>query len=152
MRERVYGSIACLSTLLVLAGYPAPGDPWASVVDVLIATGGLWSASVLAEVMAHIGAHGSTPKGPEVRHIAWVSGQIMAASAVPLLLLVLAALRVLSDHAAVWSGVWVLVAEMGIFAFLAVHHASLSRWNKVLLTASLVLLGLVVVLLKTLAH
>ncbi len=151
LRERIYGSIACLSTLLVITGYPVD-HPWTSVIDVLVATGGLWTASVLAEIVAHIGTHGSTPQGSEVRHITWVSGQIMAASAVPLVLLVLAGLEVMSDHTAVWSGVWVLVAEMGLFAFLTVRRTSLGRWRKMILIASLVGLGLVVVVLKTLSH
>ncbi len=152
LRERIYGSIACLSTLLVITGDTALAHPWSNVLDVVVATGGLWAASVLAEVVAHLGAHGSTPDARELRHIFWVSGQIMAASAVPLVLLALAGLRVLSAHTAVWSAVWVLVAEMGLFAFLTVRHTSLSLLRKVVLIASLVVLGLAVVLLKTLAH
>lgn len=152
LRERIYGSIACLSTLLVLTGYAGMEHPWTDAADVLLATGGLWTASVLAEVIAHIGAHGSMPRGREVRHISWVSGQIMAASAVPLALLVLAGVRVLSAHTALWSAVWVLVAEMGLFAFLAVRRTSLTMWGKLLLTTSLIALGLLVVFLKTLAH
>ena len=152
LRERIYGSIACLATLLVITGYGPLDHPWTDVADVAVATGGLWTASVLAEVIAHIGSHGTTPDAREVRHITWVSGQIMAASALPLLLLVLAGLDVLPTAAAVWSGVWVLVAEMGLFAFFAVRRTTLSRWRKVVLIASLVALGLLVVLLKTLAH
>ena len=152
LRERIYGSIACLATLLVITGYGPLNHPWTDVADVAVATGGLWTASVLAEVVAHLGAHGTTPDAREVRHITWVSGQIMAASALPLLLLVLAGLGVLSTTVAVWSGVWVLVAEMGLFAFFAVRRTSLGRWRKLALISALVALGLLVVLLKTLAH
>ena len=152
LRERIYGSIACLSTLLVITGYPALEHPWTSVVDVLIATGGLWTASSLAEIVSHLGAHRSPPKATEIRHLIWVSGQIMAASAVPLALLVLSAVHVLPLHAAVWSGVWVLIAEMGLLAYATVRRTSLQWWGKAALIGSLVALGLLVVFLKTLAH
>jgi hypothetical protein len=152
LRERIYGSIACLSTLLVITGSEHLDRPWSTALDVLTSTGGLWTASVLAELIAHLGAHRSTPGLREVRHISWVSGQIMAASAVPLALIVLAGFDVMSLHAAVWSAVWTLVAEMGIFASLAVRSTSLKWWGKSILIASLVVLGLLVVFLKTLAH
>lgn len=152
LRERIYGSIACLSTLLVITGGEPLDHPWEKLLDVLIATGGLWTASVLAEYMSHLGAHQQAPGLREIRHMLWVSGQIMVASAVPLALLLLAVVDLISLHAAVWVGVWVLIVEMGIIAFLAVHSTSLKWWAKLLLIAALVLLGLLVVLLKTLTH
>lgn len=152
LRERVYGSITCLSTLLVITGYQPLDHPWSKLFDVMIATGGLWTASVLAEVISHLGAHQKAPGPREMRHIFWVSGQIVAASTIPLVLLLLAALTVIPLHSAVWAGVWVLVAEMGVFAFLAVRGTSLSRRARTLLIAALLLLGLLVVVLKNLAH
>ena len=152
LRERIYGSIACLSTLLVITGYDPLEHPWEKALDVLIATGGLYSASVLSEYVAHIGIHKVTPDRKEIRHILWVSGQIMAASAAPLVLLVLAGFHAMSLHAAVWSGVWVLVAEMGLFALFAVRKTALTWWGRALLVVALLVLGLVVVILKSLAH
>ena len=152
LRERIYGSIACLSTLLVITGYSPLEHPWEKALDVLIATGGLYTASVLSEYVAHLGIHKVTPDRKEIRHIFWVSGQIMAASAIPLVLLVLAGIHALSLHTAVWVGVWVLVAEMGLFALFAVRKTALSRWGRTLLVGALLVLGVAVVFLKTLAH
>ncbi len=152
LRERIYGSIACLSTLLVISGYDPLQRPWEKAVDVLTATGGLYLASVLSEYVAHIGVHRVPPNRREVRHMLAVSGQIMAASSVPLALLVLAGLHVLQLHTAVWTGIWILVAEMGLFAFVAVRRTDLKWWGELLLVGSLVVLGLLAVLLKTLAH
>ena len=152
LRERIYGSIACLSTLLVITGYTPLEHPWEKVLDVLIATGGLYLASVLSEYIAHIGVHQSTPDPKELRHIFWVSGQIMAASTAPLVLLVLAGFHLLPLHTAVWIAVWVLVAEMGLFALAAVRRTALTWWNRTLLVGALVGFGLIVVFLKTLAH
>lgn len=152
LRERIYGSIACLSTLLVLTGYSPLEHPWEKLLDVLIATGGLYTASVLSEFVAHLGVHGLTPDRKEIRHILFVSGQIMAASTVPLILLGLSGFGAIALHGAVWAGVWTLIAEMGVFALLAVRKTSLTWWRRVVLVLSIVGLGLVVVFLKTIAH
>ncbi|SDP20690.1 hypothetical protein SAMN04515671_3252 [Nakamurella panacisegetis] len=152
LRERIYGSIACLSTLLVITGYTPLEHPWEKALDVLIAAGGLYSASVLSEFVAHLGVHRVTPDGKDLRHMLWASGQIMAASALPLALLALAGLNAVRLHTAVWVGVWVLVAEMGLFALLAVRHTALKWWGRALLVVILLALGLGVVVLKTLAH
>ncbi|MGI8591044.1 MAG: hypothetical protein ACR2M5_08660 [Nakamurella sp.] len=151
LRERIYGSIACLSTLLIITGYPL-SQPWGEVVDVLVATGGLWAASVLSDYVAHLAVHQHTPTGRELAHMVRVSGQIIGASAVPLLLLVLAGLAILPSHTAVWIGIWVLVAEMGLFALVSVRRTSFPWWGRFLLIVSLMALGLLVVFLKTLAH
>ncbi len=92
----------------------------------LIATGGLWTASVLAEFIAHLGAHQAPPTAPQLRHLLWVSGQIMAASAVP--------------------------PGWRVFAFPAVRSTPLRWWSRILLIASLLVLGLLVVFLDTLDH
>jgi hypothetical protein len=50
LRERIYGGIAGLSTLLVLLRYTeTDGSAWTAVIDVAIATGGLWAASLFAD-------------------------------------------------------------------------------------------------------
>jgi hypothetical protein len=56
LRERIYGGIACLSTLLVLVRPEADTTAWRVFVDVVVATGGLWAASLLADYVAHLAA------------------------------------------------------------------------------------------------
>ena len=64
LRERIYGGIACLSTLLLLLRDPADGSSaWSLVLDVVVATGSLWAASLLADVVSHLAAHGTAPRG-----------------------------------------------------------------------------------------
>ena len=50
-----------------------------------------------------------------------------------------------------WVSAGLLVAEMGLFALLAVRRTRLPWWKQLLLMAGLVALGLVVIGLKT-AH
>jgi len=48
LRERLYGAISCLAMLAVLARYTsADTNAWTRVLDVAVATGGLWAASLL---------------------------------------------------------------------------------------------------------
>ncbi len=93
LRERIYGGIACLSTLLVLARPEAEANAWRVFGDVAVATGGLWAASVLADFVAHLAAHGRGLRGREAASTLRASGQILEAAYVPLLLLALAGHR-----------------------------------------------------------
>jgi hypothetical protein len=92
LRERIYGGIACLSTLLLLLRYPGEEpSAWPVVLDVVVATGSLWAASVLADLVAHMAAHGVAPRGAEAGRMFRMSGQILEAAVVPLVLLVVEA-------------------------------------------------------------
>lgn len=153
LRERIYGGIACLSTLLLLMR--DPGDEpsaWPLVLDVVVATGSLWAASLLADVVAHLAAHGSAPRGAEAGRMVRTSGQILEAAVIPVVLLVLSGLRVLTTERAISAGVWVSVVTLGLFALLAVRRTKLAWWKRSLLVAALLGLGALVVVLKTLAH
>src|SRR5258708_36784721 len=67
LRDRLYGAISGLATLAVLARYTS-ADPnaWTRVLDVAVATGGLWAASLLADCAAHVRAHRQAPLGQTV--------------------------------------------------------------------------------------
>jgi hypothetical protein len=53
LRERLYGAISGLATLAVLSRYTsADTNAWTRVLDVAVATGGLWAASLLADWVA----------------------------------------------------------------------------------------------------
>jgi hypothetical protein len=153
LRERIYGDIACLSTLLVLTQQTeATGSAWSAVLDVVVATGGLWAASVLAEYVAHLGIHGSTPKGWEFVRLLRTSGQILQAATLPCLLLIAAGFGWWELRSALWTSIWLLIATMGVFALLAARRTALSWWGRALLVLALLMLGTVVVAIKMLAH
>ncbi|OPX12574.1 hypothetical protein B1790_03170, partial [Mycobacterium sp. AT1] len=59
LRERLYGAISCLATLAVLSRHAdADTDAWELVLDVALASGGLWAASLLAHWVSHLAVHG----------------------------------------------------------------------------------------------
>jgi hypothetical protein len=153
LRERIYGGVACLGTLLVLLGHPeADATAWIAVADVAVTAGGLWAASVFADFVAHLAAYGQGPGGPEASRLLRASAQILEASAVPLLLLVIAGLGGMELDTALVAGVWVSVVTLGLFALLAARRTPLSLWKRAVLVLALVALGALVVAVKTLAH
>lgn len=106
------------------------------------------AASLFADYTAHLAAHGDGPRGHDRLVALRSSGQILQASAVPVLLLVGSALGWPSFRTALWAAVRVLVATMGLVALLAVRRTTLPWWKRVLLVVALVALGGVVVGLK----
>lgn len=153
LRERVYDAMTCLATLAVLVRYTAPEtSPWARVLDVAVATGGLWAASLLADWVAHLGAHHSAPRGRAALRMLQASGQIVEAAVLPLVILAAAAVGLLSASSAMWFAMWVLVVELGVIALLAVRMAQLRWWQQLLTVIGLVGVGVLVVGVKILAH
>jgi hypothetical protein len=153
LRERVYGAVGCLATLAALVRYTdVETSAWVRVVDVLVATGGLWAASLLADWVAHLGVHRNAPRGRGALRMLQASCQIVAAAVLPLLALVAAGAGMLSTYTAMWVAMWILVAELGFIALLAVRRAQLRLWQKLFTVAALTGVGALVVGIKILAH
>ena len=96
LRERLYGAISCLATLAVLARYTTETtSAWARLLDVAVATGGLWAASLFADFVAHLGVYGGRPHRREVAAMLQASGQILQAAVIPAGVLTAAALGLL---------------------------------------------------------
>ncbi|QRI76866.1 MULTISPECIES: hypothetical protein [Rhodococcus] len=153
LRERVYGAMTCLATLAVLVRYTAPEtSPRAPFLDVAVATGGLWAASLLADWVAHLGAHHSAPRGRAALRMLQASGQIVAAAVLPLLILAAAAVGLLRTSTAMWIAMGILVVELGVIALLAVRMAQLRWWQQLLTVLGMVGAGVLVVGIKILAH
>lgn len=153
LRERVYGAVGCLATLAALVRYTdVETSAWVRVVDVLVATGGLWAASIFADWVAHLGVHRSAPRGRGALRMLQSSGQMVAAAVLPLLTLVAAGAGALSTYTAMWVAMWILVAELGFIALLAVRRAQLRLWQKLFTVAAITGVGALVVGIKILAH
>jgi hypothetical protein len=153
LRERVYGAVGCLATLAALVRYTTvETSAWVRLVDLLVATGGLWAASMLADWVAHLGVHRSVPRGRGALRMLQASGQIVAAAVLPLLTLIAAGAGLLSTYTAMWVAMWILVAELGVIALLAVRRAQLRLWQKLLTIAALAGVGALVVGIKMLTH
>lgn len=153
LRERVYGAMGCLATLAALVPYTTDTtSAWARVFDVLLATGGLWAASMLSDWVAHLGVHRSAPRGRGACRMAQASGQIVAAAVLPVGTLIAAGFGLLSTPTAMWVAMWILVVELGFIALLAVRRARLGLGQKLVTIAAIAGLGALVIGIKILAH
>jgi hypothetical protein len=153
LRERLYGAISCLATLAILARYTTDDTSgWARVLDVAVATGGLWAASLLAAFVANLSADGKAPRGKKALGILQSSGQILEAAGIPVLILVAGVIGWLAIPTAMWIAMWFLVAELGYITWLAVRRAGLRWWQQAIAVSVLAAAGAAVVAIKMLAH
>jgi hypothetical protein len=153
LRERLYGAFSCLATLAVLARYTTDDtNAWARVLDVAVATGGLWASSLLADWVAHLGVYGRAPRGRAALGMLRTSGQILEAAIVPALVLMAAGFGWLSTYTAMWIAMWFVVGELGLIALLAVRRAQLRWWQQVVAVGALAGIGALVLVIKILAH
>ena len=155
LRERVYGDIACLGTVLALAGRAAgpeegAGAPWEAVVGVAVTVGGLWAANVFSHYVAHLAVHGRGPRGAEALRVLRASGEILQAAVIPLVLLVAGAIGWIPPAVALSLTVWGLVVGLGVIAALAVRRVPVPWWQRLVLVAALVAVGAAVVAVKSL--
>ena len=153
LRERLYGAISCLATLVVLTRYTGEDtEAWGRVLDVAITMGGLWAASLLADWVAHLAVHERSPRGVEAWRILQASAQILQAGLLPLLALGAAGIGLVETDTAMWIAKWILVAELGLIALLAVRRTRLVLWQQIVTVLLLSGVGLLVIGIKVLAH
>ncbi len=153
LRERLYGAISCLATLAVLTHYTGDHTSgWSRMIDVAVAMGGLWAASLLADWVAHLSVHERAPRRPETWRMLQSAGQILQASLLPLLALAAAGIGLLDTETAIWIAKWVLVAELGLITFAAVRRTRLPLWQQIVTVVLLTCVGLLVIGIKVLAH
>jgi hypothetical protein len=153
LRERLYGAISCLGTLAVLVRYTTEDtNAWARVLDVAVATGGLWAASLLADWLANLSVYGHAPRGRHALGVLQASGQILQAALVPVIVLAVAGIGWLNTYTAVWIAMWTLVAELGIITLLAMRRTELPWWQQALAVIGLAGVGALVLTIKIIAH
>lgn len=153
LRERLYGAISCLATLAILTRYTDEGtSAWSRMIDLAVAMGGLWAASLLADWVAHLSVHERAPRGLEWWRMAQASGQILQASVPPLIALAAAGIGLLETDTAMWVAKWILVGELALIATLAVRRTRLPWWQQIVTVLLLAGVGVLVIGIKVLAH
>lgn len=153
LRERIYGAISCLATLVLLTRAPAEEVGAAGrLIGVLVVAGGLFAASLLAEALAQLVVYKRALRGPGGAEMVRTSGQILVAAALPAIPLLVSVIGWLSVDAATWIALGLLVAELGLFALVAARRLDLRWWQQVIAVAVLMAIGGLVVLIKVIAH
>jgi len=150
LKERVYATFTGLAIVLVLRGHePSPQDATFSLV---IGVLGITVAGFVAEIIAHLAAHGAFPSRAELGRMFRIASGAFGSASVPIVLLLLTWPGWIELETALRVSTIVYLATLGLIGFAAVRRTSLSWWAQLLALLALVLLGAIVVGLQLLAH
>ncbi|WP_217617020.1 hypothetical protein [Cellulomonas sp. GbtcB1] len=151
LKERVYVTFAALAVVLTLRSH---GDVTAGVAatTLLITVGGTLLAVLLADVVSHIAVHAALPTAAEARHMVAVCTGALGVLVLPMIFVGIAATGSWTVEGALRASTIALVASLGVVGWLAVRRVSLPGWQKLLVLAAEVALGIAVVSLELLAH
>lgn len=152
LRERVYATLVGLSTVVLLLNYADSTTAGEAVAEIAAGMGALCLAGAFADVSAHRIAHEGFPRGRDLRHVAHVAVQVLETALVPLLSVGVAGLGWWSLRTGLVVAALSLVVTIGVLAVLAIRHTSL-RWPvRVGIVVVEVVIALVVVGVKLVAH
>ena len=152
LKERVYVTFTALAVCIALERNVEPAGVAGTAATLGSAVVGTLLAVFLADLIAHMTVHSALPSRAQVRHMAAVSLGALLVLVVPMLLLVLAAVDVVTLAWALRAMSFVLVVTLVVVTFLAVHRVRLPAWQKVLAHASIGALGLAVLVLELAVH
>ena len=148
----VYGTIIVMAT--VTAGYQGDDtDTWRLAIVVAVTVLVLWAAHLYSHVLAESIERGRPLTRGEMGAIARREWAIPAAAGLPIAALVLAAVGVLGETAAVWLALAIGVVTLGVQGARYAFVQRLGRTGTITAIAVNLFLGLVIVLMKALlAH
>lgn len=152
LKERVYATFTGLAIVLVQLGnadHLSPGNATGTLFVGILA---ISLAGLVAEVIAHLAAHGAFPSRAEFREMLEIAGTALGSASIPLVLLVLSWVGVLELPLALDIASKLYVLTLAAVAWFAVRRAGLSPWRRIVALALLVALGALVIVVQQLAH
>lgn len=152
IKERVYATFTGLAIVLVQNSNVEHTTAPQATVTLLVGIVAIALAGFAADLVAHLAAHGGFPRGSEMRDLLRLSGTALGSAAVPLLVLLAAALGWIELRTALTIASIVYVVILGLIGYVAVRRTGLSGWKQLIALGILVGLGGVVVLVQQLAH
>jgi hypothetical protein len=102
--------------------------------------------------VSHIAVHAALPTAAEARHMVAVCTGALGVLVLPMIFVGIAATGSWTVDGALRASTIALVASLGVVGWLAVRRVSLPGWQKLLVLAAEVALGIAVVSLELLAH
>ncbi|WP_194396935.1 hypothetical protein [Microbacterium atlanticum] len=151
LKERVYATFTGLAIVLVVASSDHP-EPDHAFFALVLGVLGITAAGFVSDVISHLAVHGEFPRGDDLKIALLVSGGALGTVATPAILLFLALLEVMDLETALDAASVVYIVTLAVIGWSAVRRSRLQRRQQVLALIILVALGLLVILLQTLAH
>ncbi len=150
-KERVYATFTGLAIVLVVTANDAH-DAGHAALALLLGVVGITAAGFVSAVISHLAVHRDFPGHADLA-VQWrIAGGALGTLVTPMFLLALAWLGVLSLPVALRAALVVYIVTLAVIGWFAVRRSRLDLWKQLLALTILVTLGLVVVLLQTLAH
>ena len=151
LKERVYASFTGLAILgAISAAHHATAAE--ALLSLAVGVFGISAAGFLAEVIAHQVAHEELPPAREVRTMARIALGALGSASTPIFVLALAWAGVLSLEWALWLGMAVYGATLVIIILVAARRSGLRPIQRLVSSAMLVGLALIVVAVLLIAH
>ena len=145
----IYG-ILLVSALIVVTGRGQDG--WQVLLRVAATVVIFWVAHVFANLLASIGRSDDFRPTTALAHgISETSGMLLAAL-VPLVIILLGALRLVSNNSAEWAALWVNVTLLAVLAYIGLTRRGSRMWVRWAAAAGAALLGVLIVVLKASVH
>jgi hypothetical protein len=152
LRERVYVTFAVLAVIVTLLAHAHGLTAGTAAGSLAITAVGTVAAAWLAELIAHLAAHGGFPDRDHLGTMTRTSGSALLTLATPLLALAVAGLGWWEVATALRVGVGALVVSLVLIAWLGIRRTQLPWPARILALGVLATLAAGVVALKLLAH
>ncbi|WP_051471017.1 hypothetical protein [Patulibacter minatonensis] len=152
LRERVYGTVAVLASILTLLDPGHEGDAVGAAVTLVVTVVALWAASLFADLTAHLAVHQRLPDRGATRSLLSSHHQILVVAVVPALLVLSTETGWWEAHTALGWAAAVQVLTLALVGGLAVRGTRIPFWGRLVVVAGVVGLGLLVVGIKLLTH
>jgi hypothetical protein len=150
LREAVYGTIVLLSVLAYLDEHPiSAGSAFAAVAGSALV---LFLAQLYAEVVTDLVGGRGSPGWSHVRAMARRIWPVAAVAVPPLVLIVLSGVRLMSVDTALAVAYWFGAASLGAWGYAAGRATGRGRLGRWLWALASLGVGLVIAVLKSLAH
>ena len=150
-KERVYATFTGLALVLVLVNAEHP-TPERSFLVLALGVLGITAAGFIADIVSHLAVHRDFPDSTGWIVMLRIAGGALGTAIVPLVLIGLAWLNVMDLAVSLHAATVVYIATLGVIGWFAVRRSKLSWWKQLIALGALLLLGLAVIGLQTLAH
>lgn len=150
-KERIYATFTGLAIVLVatVSDHPTAGH---SALVLFLGVLGITAAGFVSDIISHLSVHQDFPSRKDFAILLRVAGGALSTMVTPLILIGLAALDVWDIDTALIASICVYVVTLALIGWFAVRRSNIVWWKQLLALVMLVVLGLLVVLLQTLAH
>lgn len=144
----IYGTIIAVTDMVLADDSQADIDVFVFVLASIVI---VWIAHTVSEVVAGgpAGDEAPTPAGAVVRHALEHSLGLLTAAILPMLFLLLGALQVLDEYLAYYLALGASIVALGVVGWLSVQRRGYIWPWRLLGAVGSVLLGVLVVILKT---